>query len=856
MEPDITKAFEMLKNNEIQLYFGVITDPTLAKKVQEAGLAMDYSYGGYSCLIFNIVPFKTGELNPFVSAKVREAVNYIIDREYIVKELYGGMGVPKYTPIERVTADYARYLDLLKEIELKYSYDFEKGKQIIYDEMVKMGAELRDGKWYYNGKPVTLKFMIRITGREFATLGKVVGDYIAGQFEKLGFTVERRYMEASALFAELSTKDPSEGTWHMYYSGYMGWVGRYVDYYFYWWYTPGGYPQNLVWQHLKPSKEFEEIIMKLANKEYTSWEERDELFRKALQLAMSDEGVGSFHVWVASAVYFNMRRPEVTLTPDLAAGYPMSYVWPYTIRYVDKVGGTVKAAAQSLLEQAINPVIGALTVFDQIPYVATVEYTLRQDPFTGLFWPNVIKKADVFVVKDVAPLVKKTLDYIDLKTVDSIVVPQDAWYGWNATTKSIIYAPPGTTAKAKVVLYYEDDLFSKWRFHDGSKLTLADFLLWFPLWFERCSPESPHYDESLEAQCKLTRENFRGLRIVSENPLVVEVYLNMWEPDAEVLVSDAAGMPGAGFPGFPWHVVAAGILAEEKKAAFFSAYNADKYKTEWLNYLAGPSIDILSKMLDEAINTKYIPFKELLGEYVDEEEVATRYQLAKEWVSEKGHLWISNGPFYLDKVMPVEKVIVLKAFRDYPYPADRWMFLQQPPLPKLDITAPRSAKVGDSITVDIKVMKPDGTPYEPEHVKITYFAYQKEVGLIAKGFAEHIEKELWRIRVSPTETSKTKPGVLRLFIAAVSDLANLPTEEEITIFMTTPVTTPTSPTTSPTVPTGLTVTKSVTVLTTATVTTTVPTEVYVTEWTTTIAASIIFLLIGLVIGWKALGTRK
>jgi len=853
LEPDVTKAFERLKANDIQVYFSVITDPSLARRVQEEGLAIDYAYGGYSCLVFNIVNFTTGELNPFVNTKIREAVNYIIDRDYIVKEIYGGMGKPKYTPIERVTSDYARYIDVIKEVELAYKYDFGKGKAIIQEEMLKMGAQLIDGKWYYGGKPVTLKFMIRITGREFSTLGRATGDYIAEQFEKLGFTVEKRYMEAPHLFAELA-KDPREGTWHMYYSGYMGWVGRFIDYYFFWWYSPGGYPQNLVWGYLKPSPEFEEIINKLSNKNYTSWGERDQLMRRGVWLAMNDTGVGSFHVWVASAIYFNMRRPEVVLTPDIAAGYPMSYLWPYTIRYVDRTGGSVRAAAPSLLEQPMNPVIGALTVYDVILYVATVDYTLRQDPFTGLQWPNVIKKAEVYVAKDVAPLVTTTLGWVDLRVVDKIEVPTDAWYDWNVTTKSVIYAPPGTTAKSKVVLYYEDDLFDKWVYHDGSKLSLVDFLIWYPLWFERCSPESPHYDESISWQCGLTRKNFKGLRILSEKPLIIEVYLDMWEPDAEIMVSDAVGMPGAGFPGLPWHTVALGMLAEVKKQGFFTSYNADKYKAVWLNYLAGESITILKSMAEDAISTRYIPFKELLGKWIKEEDAVARYQSALKWILDRGHLWIGSGPFYLDSVKPVEKIVVLKANRNYPYLADRWAGFQQPPIPVIKIkSAPSVIEIGGSATIDLSVSRPDGSPYETEYIKeVLYIVFQKEA--IAKGEAKPVGTGVWRIELTPSDTAKLEPGSLSLVLVAVSKLANLPAEEETVLLAMAP-TTPTTPPATP-IATIMTVTKTVTIemVSEKPVTTTV--EVPRTEWGISAALAVVCLIVGLLIGWFVISKRK
>jgi hypothetical protein len=53
------------------------------------------SSGSYNELSFNPtgpVWESTGKLNPFAVARVREAMNYLIDRNFIVQEIYGGLG--------------------------------------------------------------------------------------------------------------------------------------------------------------------------------------------------------------------------------------------------------------------------------------------------------------------------------------------------------------------------------------------------------------------------------------------------------------------------------------------------------------------------------------------------------------------------------------------------------------------------------------------------------------------------------------------------------------------------------------------------------------------------------------------
>ncbi|MBO3799849.1 MAG: ABC transporter substrate-binding protein, partial [Candidatus Brockarchaeota archaeon] len=159
VEEDEAKVVDMLLKNEMQVYFRDITDPELFRRVKASpDLWYVTSYGLYFELTFNPVgpEFKNGKLNPFSVPRIREAMNYLVDRKYICDEIMAGMAVPKYTTLTPAFPDYARYADTIMEIEEEYSYKFDKAKEIITEEMIKLGAEMRDGKWYYKGEPVTL----------------------------------------------------------------------------------------------------------------------------------------------------------------------------------------------------------------------------------------------------------------------------------------------------------------------------------------------------------------------------------------------------------------------------------------------------------------------------------------------------------------------------------------------------------------------------------------------------------------------------------------------------------------------------------------------------------------------------
>ena len=103
VEQDQAKAVDMLVKNEMQVYFRDLRDPALFRTVRTSPeLTYAMSYGLYYELTFNPVGPEfpaTGKLNPFSVPRIREAINYLVDRSYIASEIMGGLGVPRYTAL-------------------------------------------------------------------------------------------------------------------------------------------------------------------------------------------------------------------------------------------------------------------------------------------------------------------------------------------------------------------------------------------------------------------------------------------------------------------------------------------------------------------------------------------------------------------------------------------------------------------------------------------------------------------------------------------------------------------------------------------------------------------------------------
>ena len=448
-----------------------------------------------------------------------------------------------------------------------------------------------DGKWQYQGAPVVVMGLIRTEDDR-----KLIGDYVATQLESVGFTVDRQFKtrsEASPIWVQGNPTDCLFG----YYTG--GWITTEVvrdegsNFSFY--NTANDYPIPL-FQAYTPSPEFDEIALKLRNNDFATLEERDELFAKAMALSLEDSGSGSVRVWIDDGLAFSPQTSDVEVTADLSGGVAGARMWPATVRFKGLEGGVMRMAQPGILVDPWNPIAGSNWIYDMMPIRATMDWGVQIDPFTGLRLPQRIESASV-VAKEGLPI-GKTLDWVDLQFAPSIEVPGDAWVDWDATNQKFITAAEAytttQTSNVKVTVTYPADLFETIKWHDGSPLTMGDFVNGMIMTFDPGKPESAIYDEALGETLNAFMSHFKGVKVVSTDPLVIETYDDLFALDAENNVNDTTTWwPNYTYGPLSWHTNALGVQADADKKLAFSAAKADTNKVEWMSYVAGPSLEIL-----------------------------------------------------------------------------------------------------------------------------------------------------------------------------------------------------------------------------------------------------------------------
>ena len=106
--------------------------------------------------------------------------------------------------------------------------------------------------------------------------------------------------------------------------------------------------------------EFQKLGDDLAQGNFSTKEERDQMMRRALELALED----SLFVWTIEQQSYAPYNNDVQVTWDLALNYEATNVGPYNLRFKDKEGGVMKIGTNDLFTQPWNTVAGSNWVWD------------------------------------------------------------------------------------------------------------------------------------------------------------------------------------------------------------------------------------------------------------------------------------------------------------------------------------------------------------------------------------------------------------------------------------------------------------------------------------------------------------
>lgn len=613
-------------------------------------------------LLLNPAPAPGGEFNPFSIPEIRRAVQYLVDREFISRDIYRGMAVPMISHVSPQEFDYLTVYDIEKESGIGYDPDY--GRQLIDEEMKKAGATLVDGVWNFGGQPILIRLIGRVEDER-----RNIADLIRTELEHAGFAVAISYRPFAAAVISVYSTDPQTFQWHIYTEGWGRSSPQRYDYATInqmtspWLGNMPGWQEIGFWQYANPY--LDELGKRLFRGEFASVTERDQIYREMTSIGLDE----SVRIWLATVVNSFPARKELTnISPDLVGGIRS----PWTLREAFIPGKSELTVGHLWVwteRTTWNPIGGLGDVYSVDIWRYLNDPAMWNHPFTGLPQPMRID----YRVQTSGPTGKVT-------------VPSDAVM-WNTENKKWTPVGNGVRTTSKVTFDYSRYFQSKW--HHGESISMADVVYSIAQGYELAyDRDKSRIEVAIGVTSRPFLETFRGYRILDD--LRLEVYVDYWHFEENHIASYAnpAGLS------VPWELLAAmdDLVFNQRRAAY-SDTAASRFNVPWINLVMDQDARLVERTLRSFSNGKTFPenYFQIGGKtLVDTETAVNRYKAAIAWYKEYGHMIISNGPYYLYRYDPPAQYAELRAYRDpsYPYKPGDWNFGEPPNIEITKVDAP------------------------------------------------------------------------------------------------------------------------------------------------------------------------
>ena len=225
--------------------------------------------------------------------------------------------------------------------------------------------------------------------------------------------------------------------------------------------------------------------------------------------------------------------------------------------------------------------------------------------------------------------------------------------------------------------------------------------------------------------------------------------------------------------------------AEADGKLAWSTDKATEKKVEWMSFVGGPSLDILTADLSTLAGKSYVPYAPTLSKYITADDAKSEYANLQAWYTAHKTYWVGTGPYYLDSVNETGKTLALKSFADYPDTADRWSQFSTPMLATVKLDGPASVKIGDKATFNIGVTF-NGQPYPQKDIKqVKYLVFDATGAVVTSGVATAVADGQWQVVLDSTVTSKLAAGSNKIEVAVAPIPVAAPSFQTLS-FVTTP----------------------------------------------------------------------
>ena len=674
---DKNTALEEIRHDNLDVYLASIPYDRITLDDRE-NLGVYRASGNFYSILVN--PATGIEFNPFSTQKARFALNFLVDRDLIVNELLGGHG---FTQTSNYGKTSPTYLNIIDQVEsFNFVYDSEFAKQLLTESLLDSGAVLIDDTWYYEDKPIILKFFIRSDD----PVRKSIGELLAFHLEEFGFMVEREFGDLNKAFVLVYGSDPANFNWHLYTEAwassafvkhdrislsqmYAPWLGN----------MPGfGNPSYWNYKH----DTLDNLTQRIYTGDFITEQDRQLLVQEAIVHGMTE----SIRIFLAGALDNYVTGGDITgVVDDFGAGISNRF----TLVNLEKTDSNlVKIGMPQIYQGSWNPVGGFTDGYSRIILNTLSDPGVYLHPHSGNFVPFLVNYTVISNGND---------GTVDIHP-DSIL--------WNSSKKQwmSVYG----TATSMVTF---DINFTKW--HHGENMDMNDIL--YSLYFVQewgTSINSTTFDPEFSPQLAPINDILAGIHIVDDD--TITLYLDFWHFDDDEIANLISVWPTT-----PWEifVVMEQAVIDDKVA--FTRSSATAKMINWLSLIVENDAMLISEYLKN-IPSDYIP-PALAHENPD--ILQSRYDSSIKWIDENNHAVISNGPFQLESYRPESRTITVKAVSYDSINRDSWLSLTDVKLPEINsIIIPDVVSLNTPFVVNITTNNVDNVYY--------YLTNSKGIGIV------------------------------------------------------------------------------------------------------------------------------
>jgi peptide/nickel transport system substrate-binding protein len=741
---DQNLALQDLKSHKIDTYFFSIPLEVVSDAQNDPNLKVYETAGGFMDILLNPAPAKsaTGDMNPFSIRQVRFAMNYLVDRDFVVNEILKGHGSPRIDPFGIYSPEYLNIIDTVQSFGFRHSPDL--AQHMIAQALTHAGAikDTASGKWIYNGRPITIKILIR----EDIAYRKSVGEAIASSLENVGFNVVRDYGDLNKANAIIYGSDPQDIKWNVYPEGWesSGFAkynpGTSAQMYAPWSAQMPGNQNPSFWNYKNAT--LDTTTQRIVFGNFSSQNERNNFLRSAVRDGIQE----SVRVFIATILDpYVASRNVIGLINDFGAGIPgrLSLI---NSRLADN-SSTINVGMKEIYVGAWNSIAGFKDRYSVIEAAATGDPATFLNPYTG----------EVTPVRSPWTAIETNGPHGKIPVSSNAII----WNPLNQHWDEAVRKNNASTATSKVTY---DLKYSKW--HNGIMMDKNDLLFAYYFgheWGANTGPDDKTVDSEYTSQAAQAIKYDRGIRFVSNDK--AESYVDFWHFDNKEI-----GAAAAVWAGEPWEITAASERLVIGGKFAFSKTDSTSKSVDWLSFLIPSHANAIKDELQKMKAENYIPAA--LRGIVSTEEANKRYDASINWITRHSNAIIGNGPFYLDSYNPTGGVITLKAFRDqsYPFYLGYWGKYEHPKLASIENIKdiPRFIRIGQAFNLPLQISV-DGKP--SINTSVNYYFSDSNGNVIISGVARQMDKTSGRfaIDLSGNDTRKLSvgPNTLKMFAASL-----------------------------------------------------------------------------------------